>query len=347
MVALGRILFVILLLFLLLAALLIGGSIGGFLHSYFYMKIAAVLVILLWGIYAVVVFDAVRHAAKLAVGSGDRDRTLYRAWLAFLIGWILSIVTGLGLAFLSFVGCGEIWIPNLYHWAGFVGAILGLVMHFMLPWIIRMTDGEGSEYAQRRHLAKIIVIPTLVALLWGGIWLGAFLVLRGGMNVADYKPADRVYKLPFPEGESSWVIQGNNSSLNHKDSDNCQKYSWDFRRPCDTPVLASRAGTVIEVVDSNEGRGGPNNKVLIDHGGGVVSHYLHIETGSAKVKKNDVVKQGTHIANVGSVGNSLTGHIHFMVKKGDQTIAVSFTDVSDDNGIPRTFSSYTSGNKKP
>jgi murein DD-endopeptidase MepM/ murein hydrolase activator NlpD len=57
------------------------------------------------------------------------------------------------------------------------------------------------------------------------------------------------------------------------------------------------------------------------------------------------VNLGDEIAKVGSVGNSLTGHIHFMVKQGGTTIGVSFTDVSDDNGIPRTFGSYTSGNR--
>jgi predicted aspartyl protease len=41
----------------------------------------------------------------------------------------------------------------------------------------------------------------------------------------------------------------------------------------------------------------------------------------------------------------MTGHIHFMVKTGASTIGVSFTDVADDSGIPRTFSSYTSGNR--
>lgn len=346
MKALGRILFGVLIVFLLLAALMIGASFGGFVHSYFYMKIAAGLVILLWGAYAVVLVVAVKHAAKLGFGSGDLDRTLYWAWLAFLIGWILSIVTGLGLAFLSFVGCGAIWLPNLYHWAGFVGAILGLLMHFLLPWIIRITVGEGSEYAQRRAVGKIIAIPTFMALIWGLAWLIPYLILKGDINPSDYKAADRVYKLPFPGGESSWVIQGNNSALNHKSSENGQTFSWDFRRPCDTPVLASRRGTVLDVEDRKEGRGGPNNFVLIKHDDETVAHYLHIETGSAKVKKKDVVEQGTHIANVGSVGNSLTGHIHFMVKKGTGTIAVSFTDVRDDNGIPRTYNSYTSGNKK-
>jgi hypothetical protein len=42
----------------------------------------------------------------------------------------------------------------------------------------------------------------------------------------------------------------------------------------------------------------------------------------------------------------MTGHIHFMVRKNGTSIGVSFTDVTDDKGIPRTFCSYTSGNRR-
>ena len=118
MIALGRVLFVVHLIFLLLAAILIGGSVGGLLGSG-YMIVAAILVGLSWGMFAVVAFDAIRHAARLARESEnlDLDRALYRAWLAFLIGTILSVVTGLGLGFLAFVGCGPLWLSSLYHWA--------------------------------------------------------------------------------------------------------------------------------------------------------------------------------------------------------------------------------------
>ena len=63
---------------------------------------------------------------------------------------------------------------------------------------------------------------------------------------------------------------------------------------------------------------------------------------------NPVMRVGDQIAEAGCVGLSLTGHIHFMVRPsvGGTTVGVSFIDVSDDNGIPRTFSSYTSGNRK-
>jgi hypothetical protein len=348
MKTLGVILFITQLVLLLLAALLIGGSFGGFVDSSGYAKAAAIIVILLWGAFAVLLVLAIKNSVALIRDRGSLDTALFWAWLVFLIGWILSIVTGLGIGFLSFVGCGPLWLPSLYHWGGMIGAIVGLAMFFLLPWIVRITVGEGSEYAVRRPVGRIIAVPTFMALIWGLAWLIPYLILKGDINTSDYKAADRVYKLPFPGGESTWVIQGNNSALNHKDSENGQKYSWDLRRRCGTPVLAARDGTVINVTDGFSAMGGSNNQVQIDHGGGIVSYYLHIQQNSAKkfVKVGSVVKQGDQIAQVGSVGNSMTGHIHFMVKKGSGTIAASFTDVREDNGIPRTFNSYTSGNKK-
>ena len=54
------------------------------------------------------------------------------------------------------------------------------------------------------------------------------------------------------------------------------------------------------------------------------------------------------LALVGNVGNSLTGHIHFQVDKGSQSVAIVFADpdVKYDKGIPRTFGSYESSNRK-
>jgi murein DD-endopeptidase MepM/ murein hydrolase activator NlpD len=145
------------------------------------------------------------------------------------------------------------------------------------------------------------------------------------------------------------VIQGNNSSLNHNNGNNGQKFSWDFRRRCGTPVLAARAGTIQSVTDTNDGMGGSNNQILVAQSDGTVASYLHIQQGSVPARfrtVGTVVNQGDEIAKVGSVGNSMTGHIHFMVKKGSSSIGVSFIDVPDDKGIPRTFHSYSSGNRR-
>jgi peptidase M23-like protein len=356
----GRFLFVIHIIFLVLAAILIGGSIGGFLGSG-YMIAAALLVIVLWGVYAGLTINAIRLANAVANGTGDLTTALRWASRLFLIVTILSAVTGFAFAFLSFVGCGPLWIPCLYQWAGLIGTILGFLTFLLLPVIVRAFGEGNNDYATYDRSYWLVSVPLLLVVLWGLAWLIGYSWLNGDINEKEYSGADHVYKLPFPEGESTWVIQGNNSSFNHNDDNpqKPQKFSWDFRRRCGTPVLAARDGVVLEVDDTHDEMGSdkPNNKIRIRHADDTVATYFHIEKGSIPKGFRTLgakVRQGNEIAKVGSVGNSLTGHIHFMVKKWDpktnkegNTIAVSFIDedVKDDKGIPRTFSSYTSGNR--
>jgi murein DD-endopeptidase MepM/ murein hydrolase activator NlpD len=289
------------------------------------------------------------------VASETGDQTQALAWAQWLFGaaTILSPLTGLGLGFLAFVGCGPLYLCSLYHWTGLIATLLAFLAFFFLPLLVRSSVGDNDEYAALPGWGWGGYLIGVV-LLWGLAWLISFLVLRGGVNLSDYKPKDHIYELPFPGGESSWVIQGNNSSLDHNDAHFGQKFSWDFRRNCGTPVLAARAGTILSFDDSHDGMGSgaQNNQILVLHSDMTVAFYLHIQKGSVPAPFRKIgapVKQGDQIALAGSVGNSLTGHIHFMVRPGAAsatTIGVSFTDVSDDNGIPRTFSSYTSGNRK-
>jgi hypothetical protein len=346
MVALGRTLFVVHLVFLLLAAILIGGSFGGFLGSG-YMIASALLVIVLWGVLGGLTVNAVRLARGVANSTGSLTQALKWTKGLFRTVTILSPLTGLALAFLAFVGCGPLWLPNLYHWIGMIGTVLGFLAFFLLPVLVRACVGETDGYATCHRWWWVVFAPLGVAVVWGLAWLVPYLILKGDVNVSEYQAKDHIYQLPFPGGESSWVIQGNNSSLNHNNANFGQKFSWDFRRRCGTPVLAARAGRIaVTPDDSHDGIGGPNNnQIQIIHADNTVAFYLHIQEGSVPARLrtiNAILNQGDEIANVGCVGNSLTGHIHFMVrpdKTSTTTIGVTFTDVSDDNGIPRTFGS--------
>jgi hypothetical protein len=356
MVALSRSLIGILSLFILLAALLIGGSFAGFLGGG-YMKAGVVVVILLWGTFAGLLVNAIRLANAGANDRGSMSRALLWTNRLLVVATILSPLTGLALAFLVFVGCGPLWIPSLYHWGGMVGTILAFPAFFLLPAIVRAWVGTLDGYETSHKWKWVVFMPLFVATLWGTVWLIPFLVFRGSINENDYQASNRLYKLPFPGGESTWVIQGNSSGGNHSGA--TKQHAWDFRRRCSTFVLAARAGTILKVTENFDGVGGDNNnEIQIKHykddkingvPDGTVAFYLHIEKLSVPPKFKTVgapVQQGDQIAKVGSVGNSLTGHIHFAVKNGTNTVPVSFTDVSDDKGIPRTFCSYTSGNRR-
>lgn len=348
MVALGRTLFVVHFVFLLLAAILIGGSFGGFLGSG-YMIASALLVIVSWGVFAGLTINAVRLASGVANNAGSLTEALKWANRLFLTVTVLSPLTGLALAFLAFVGCGPLWLSSLYHWSGMIGTIFGLLAFFLLPVLVRGCVGETDDYATLHRWWWVVFTPLAVAVVWGLAWLIPYLILKGDINESEYQAKDHIYELPFSGGESSWVIQGNNSSLNHNNANSGQKFSWDFRRRCGTPVLAAHAGTIATPPDdTHDGMGGTNNQIQVNQADGTVAFYLHIQKGSVPARLRTIgatVKQGDEIAKVGSVGNSMTGHIHFMVKRGTTTIGVSFTDVSDDHGIPRTFGSYTSRNR--
>lgn len=74
-----------------------------------------------------------------------------------------------------------------------------------------------------------------------------------------------------------------------------------------TPIYASRAGTVVEVsYHSSAG-----NHVIIDHGDGYYSYYLHLSSFSVSVGQS--VNQGTVVGGMGTTGNSTGVHLHFGV----------------------------------
>ncbi len=86
-------------------------------------------------------------------------------------------------------------------------------------------------------------------------------------------------------------------------------------------VYAAREGTVTAVHDGEYDRWSrvnPNpghlpNYVVIDHGGGIVTEYLHLKAFSILVTVGQNVAAGQKIAEVGSSGYSSDPHLHFAV----------------------------------
>lgn len=76
-----------------------------------------------------------------------------------------------------------------------------------------------------------------------------------------------------------------------------------------TPVYASAAGTVTY---AGWKAGGYGNLVVIDHGGGVSTKYLH--NSSINVSPGQYVAQGQQIATVGQTGRAYGSHCHFEVR---------------------------------
>ena len=82
----------------------------------------------------------------------------------------------------------------------------------------------------------------------------------------------------------------------------------DFRVPTGTPVTAMNDGTVLLVRPLYfEG-----NFVVIDHGQGLLTLYLHLS--EFKVKEGDVVKRGQEIGLSGGTGRATGPHLHVAVR---------------------------------
>lgn len=83
----------------------------------------------------------------------------------------------------------------------------------------------------------------------------------------------------------------------------------DFAAPKGTAIYAAYDGTVVAATYSST----MGNYVMIDHGSGLYTIYMHAST--LYVQKDDVVTRGETIAAVGSTGRSTGNHLHFSVRR--------------------------------
>jgi biotin carboxyl carrier protein len=87
-----------------------------------------------------------------------------------------------------------------------------------------------------------------------------------------------------------------------------QHKGLDFRVSTGTPVMATNSGTVILARPLYfEG-----NCVMIDHGQGLLTIYLHLS--EFKVKEGDAVKKGQVLGLSGGTGRATAPHLHFAVR---------------------------------
>jgi ribosomal protein L7/L12 len=153
------------------------------------------------------------------------------------------------------------------------------------------------------------------------------------------------YYLPFEKGTEFRVAQEPGGAvITHKDD--LSRYAIDLGVPEGTPVLAARAGTVIEVRDQfNEGRLDPEfvekaNLVSIVHSDGTFAQYVHLAQDGIRVHPGDHVEAGQVIAASGNTGYSAGPHLHF-----DLRHAVLKNGTVTQESIPFTFYHRGSGAK--
>jgi len=80
-----------------------------------------------------------------------------------------------------------------------------------------------------------------------------------------------------------------------------------------SPRCIGLAPIQVGVVASAGYNSSMGNYVMINHGGGLYTIYMH--ASALCCKEGDVVVTGQTIAKVGSTGNSTGNHLHFTVRK--------------------------------
>ena len=110
---------------------------------------------------------------------------------------------------------------------------------------------------------------------------------------------------PLPNGSIS-------STFGYRDFDSSFHMGLDLAAAEGTPYYAADSGTVIYATNDGGYNGGAGNWVVIAHGNGLVTKYMH--SSAVYVNVGDTVTRGQNIGAVGNTGNSFGAHLHFQVE---------------------------------
>lgn len=164
------------------------------------------------------------------------------------------------------------------------------------------------------------------------------------------------YYLPYIKGtshrlEGSVLHFNNYPPLGYPScgQDVCQ-YAYDFTDTGHFPLVAAHAGTVVYSRDiCEDGNTACTNYIILrDDSNGVYQIYLHLAYGTIPnhLVEGVTVDRGAYLGDTDDTGYSTSEHVHFMVVQsfwwgGDGypwgvSADVRFTDVTINNGIPRT-----------
>lgn len=132
------------------------------------------------------------------------------------------------------------------------------------------------------------------------------------------RPRNTEYLLPLRQNQFR-IDQGFGGSFSHGDPQN--RFAVDFAAAVGTPVLAARAGTVMQVESdfekaslNQEKYGGRANFVRILHEDGAMSLYAHLKSDGVLVRVGQRVAAGQQIGLSGNTGFTTGPHLHFVVQ---------------------------------
>ena len=203
------------------------------------------------------------------------------------------------------------------------------------PIEVILRPGAGSSVPSEPALPARASVPalgsTLVARLRpaSGRSGSLRLSLEGVPGSSNARPRDIEY-LPPLQGQVR-IDQGFGGSFSHDDEQN--RHALDFAADIGTPVLAARAGTVMQVeagfrasgLASGDARGRANF-IRILHDDGSMALYAHLAVAGVQVRGGQQVQAGQRIGLSGNTGFSTGPHLHFAVQvnRGMQLVSIPF-----------------------
>lgn len=97
----------------------------------------------------------------------------------------------------------------------------------------------------------------------------------------------------------------------------------DLRLPIGTPIYAVADATVIKAAPDSKGvNAGGGHIIMLDHGNGIQTWYMHLDAYA--VKLGDKITKGQVIGFSGNSGESTTPHLHFEYRVNQVPIDPSF-----------------------
>lgn len=102
------------------------------------------------------------------------------------------------------------------------------------------------------------------------------------------------------------------SGFGYRSFDNAFHQGLDMAIAEGTPYFAADNGVVIAATNGGGYNGGAGNWVVIDHGNGIVTKYMH--SSAVYVSVGQQVTRGQNIGAVGNTGASFGAHLHFQVE---------------------------------
>jgi murein DD-endopeptidase MepM/ murein hydrolase activator NlpD len=129
---------------------------------------------------------------------------------------------------------------------------------------------------------------------------------------------------PFINPLSEITIVGNYGDIRKSGKLTIQHLGVDLKAPLGTSVMAVNDGRVVFEASMPD----YGNTLVIDHGLGVYSLYLHLS--EFKVAQGDMVQQGQTVALSGATGYVTGPHLHFSIKmRGASVDPLKFIETSN------------------